>query len=385
MDSQRTIRHMGNIGAGLGRRRSLSERLHIDTPLLFALMVLIGFGLMVLYSATDGNPAEMRRQVIFIGLAIVMMFVVAQIDIRVMRRWAPWMYLGGLSMLVAVLFVGTKSNGAQRWLDFPGLPRFQPSEAMKVLLPLTLASYFSRRPIPPKFKHIFWGLVLMGMPTVLISMQPDLGTALLIAVSGVFVLLLSGLRWKLIFSALGVVILSGPAIWIFYMKDYQKQRVLTFINPESEPLGAGWNIIQSKTAIGAGGIDGKGWLNGVQSRLDFLPEGQTDFILAVLAEEFGLLGVLFLLALYIVIVGRGLYIGAVAQDMFSRLLAGSITLTFFVYVFVNIGMVTGLLPVVGVPLPMVSLGGTSIITLMIGFGILMSIHTHGKASLTSPI
>jgi len=215
---------------------------------------------------------------------------------------------------------------------------------------------------------------------VLIAMQPDLGTALLIAVSGIFVLLLSGISWKLVGSSLGVGVLSIPAMWIFYLKDYQQQRILTFLNPEKDPLGTGWNIIQSKTAIGSGGLYGKGWLNGVQSRLDFLPEGQTDFIVAVLAEEFGLAGVLFLLLLYLAIIARGLYIAGVSSDMFTRLLAGSITLTFFVYVFVNIGMVSGILPVVGVPLPMVSLGGTSIVTLMLGFGILMSIHNHGKTA-----
>jgi rod shape determining protein RodA len=218
--------------------------------------------------------------------------------------------------------------------------------------------------------------MILGLPAVLTAVQPDLGTALLIGVSGLFVLLLAGIRWKLVLSSVFMGILAIPALWTFYLQDYQKQRIHTFLDPESEPLGAGWNIIQSKTAIGSGGLYGKGWLNGVQSRLDFLPEGQTDFIVAVLAEEFGLVGVGFLLSLYIVIIGRGLYIAASTHDLFSRLMAGSISLTFFVYVFVNIGMVSGLLPVVGVPLPLVSLGGTSIITLMLGFGILMSIHTH---------
>jgi rod shape determining protein RodA len=371
---------ISNVGHGL-KRRSLWEKLHLDVPLLCALSVLIGFGLMVLYSALDGNLVEMRRQVIFICLALLIMFVVAQVDVRVMRRWAPWMYLGTLGLLVGVMFYGLSSKGAQRWIDFPGLPPFQPSEIMKVVLPLIIASYLSKRSIPPKFKHIFWALVLLALPAALIAIQPDFGTALLIAVSGVFVIMLAGIRWKLVFAAMALAIVSIVPIWMFYFSDIQKSRIVIFLNPESDPLGAGWNIIQSKTAIGSGGLYGKGWLNGVQSRLDFLPEGQTDFILAVMAEEFGLVGILFLLCLYIVIIGRGLYIGAVAQDTFSRLLAGSITLTFFVYVFVNMGMVTGILPVVGVPLPMVSLGGTSIVTLMTGFGILMSIHTHGKESL----
>ncbi len=380
MSSSAFVRQLSGDFNNLEKRQSIWEKLNLDLPLLFAIVVLTGFGLMVLYSATDGNQTDMRRQIIFIVLAFVVMFIVAQVDVRVMRRWAPLMYLGSLSLLVAVLFFGSTTNGAQRWLDLPGLPRFQPSEIMKLVLPLTLAAYFSRRPIPPRFKHIFWSLILLGLPAVLIAMEPDLGTALLIGVSGVFVLLLAGISWKLVGSAVGAGVLSIPAMWIFYLKDYQQQRILTFLNPEKDPLGTGWNIIQSKTAIGSGGLYGKGWLNGVQSRLDFLPEGQTDFIVAVLAEEFGLAGVLLLLVLYLAIIARGLYIAAVSNDMFTRLLAGSITLTFFVYVFVNIGMVSGILPVVGVPLPLVSLGGTSIVTLMLGFGILMSIHSHGKTA-----
>ena len=380
MSSSAFVKQLSGDFNNLEKRLSIWEKLNLDLPLLFAIVVLTGFGLMVLYSATDANQADMRRQIIFIVLAFIVMFIVAQVDVRVMRRWAPLMYVISLSLLVVVLFFGSTANGAQRWLDLPGLPRFQPSEIMKIVLPLTLAAYFSRRSIPPRFKHIFWSLVLVGLPAVLIAMQPDLGTALLIGVSGIFVLLLAGISWKLVGSAIGAGVLSIPAMWIFYLKDYQQQRILTFLNPEKDPLGAGWNIIQSKTAIGSGGLYGKGWLNGVQSRLDFLPEGQTDFIVAVLAEEFGLVGVMLLLVLYLAIIARGLYIAAVSNDMFTRLLAGSITLTFFVYVFVNIGMVSGILPVVGVPLPLVSLGGTSIVTLMLGFGILMSIHSHGKTA-----
>ena len=380
MSSSAFVKQLSGDFNNLEKRLSIWEKLNLDLPLLFAIVVLTGFGLMVLYSATDANQADMRRQIIFIVLAFIVMFIVAQVDVRVMRRWAPLMYVISLSLLVVVLFFGSTANGAQRWLDLPGLPRFQPSEIMKIVLPLTLAAYFSRRSIPPRFKHIFWSLVLVGLPAVLIAMQPDLGTALLIGVSGIFVLLLAGISWKLVGSAIGAGVLSSPAMWIFYLKDYQQQRILTFLNPEKDPLGAGWNIIQSKTAIGSGGLYGKGWLNGVQSRLDFLPEGQTDFIVAVLAEEFGLVGVMLLLVLYLAIISRGLYIAAVSNDMFTRLLAGSITLTFFVYIFVNIGMVSGILPVVGVPLPLVSLGGTSIVTLMLGFGILMSIHSHGKTA-----
>ena len=379
MNSQDFVRQMGFVGQDLGRRKSFWETFHIDFPLLVALMILLGFGLMVLYSATDGSLPQMQRQIAFIIASFFIMLAVAQVDVRILRLWAPWMYLGTMGLLIAVKFVGSTGGGAQRWLDLPLLPRFQPSEIMKVVLPLCIAGYFSRRAIPPRFKHVFWSLVLVMLPAALISIQPDLGTALLIAVSGLFVLLLAGIRWKLVFSFIGVAILSSPALWLFYMSDYQKQRIKTLLNPQSDPLGAGWNIIQSQTAIGSGGVNGKGWLNGVQSRLDFLPEGQTDFIVAVLAEEFGLVGMLFLLILYMAIIGRGLYIAAMARDTFSRLLAGSIILTFFVYVFVNIGMVSGILPVVGVPLPMVSLGGTAILTLMVGFGILMSINTHNKS------
>ncbi|MES2624880.1 MAG: rod shape-determining protein RodA [Pseudomonadota bacterium] len=376
MSIRDTNKQLGSLGVGLERRRSIWEKLHIDLPLLCVLLVLISFGLMVLYSATNGNIEDVRRQAVFIGMAFCGMFFVAQLDMRIVRLWVPWMYLFGLALLVAVLLMGDSAKGAQRWLDFPGLPRFQPSEIMKLVVPLSVATYLSTKLLPPNWGHVMVTMIILGVPAALTASQPDLGTALLIGVSGVFVLLLAGIRWKIVFSTLLMGILAIPALWMFYLQEYQKQRIHTFLDPESEPLGAGWNIIQSKTAIGSGGLYGKGWLNGVQSRLDFLPEGQTDFIVAVLAEEFGLVGVVFLLSLYIVIIGRGLYIAAATHDLFSRLMAGSISLTFFVYVFVNIGMVSGLLPVVGVPLPLVSLGGTSIITLMLGFGILMSIHTH---------
>lgn len=369
----------GSLGAGLERKRPWSERLHVDLPLLSALVILLGFGLMVLYSATNQNLPEVRRQVSFIGVAFIAMFTVAQFDVRWLKLWAPWMFLGGVMLLGAVLLFGEVTNGARRWIDLPGLPRFQPSEVMKILVPLTVASFLSRRVIPPTFLQLLACITIIGVPVVLVAIQPDLGTALLITVAGMFVLLLAGLRWKWVFLALTLAVVAAPALWVFYMDDYQKNRIHTFLDPEREPLGAGWNIIQSKTAIGSGGIYGKGWLNGVQSRLDYLPEGQTDFIVAVLAEEFGLVGIMFLLTLYIVIIGRALYIAGVAQNLFARLLAGSLTLTFFVYVFVNIGMVSGLLPVVGVPLPLVSLGGTSIISLMTGFGMLMSVHTHRTA------
>ena len=305
------------------------------------------------------------------------MLVTAQIPPIIYKRYAPFLYLIGLALLATVLWKGIDAKGAQRWLALPGLPRFQPSEIMKLAVPIMAAKYFSSRTVPATAQSLIGAFFILIVPTLLIAKQPDLGTSLLILSSGIFVVFLAGINWRLIFTGMGLGIAGAPALWLT-MHDYQKQRVLTFLSPERDPLGAGWNIIQSKTAIGSGGVSGKGWLEGTQSHLDFLPESSTDFIIAVLAEEFGLMGAAVLLTLYFFIIARGLIISLEAQDTFSRLLAGSITLTFFVYVFVNIGMVSGLLPVVGVPLPLVSVGGTSIVTLMAGFGILMSIQTHRR-------
>ena len=353
----------------------LSYRLHIDPILMGILFVFCSAGLVVLYSASSQNLNMVMRQSVYLLIGFVAMFVVAQIPPRLMLRLAPLAYIGGVALLVTVLVMGYGAKGAQRWISLPGF-RFQPSEIVKLVMPLTVAAWLCRKPLPPKMGDIIVSMVLIGIPVGLIAKQPDLGTSLLIGVSGVFVLLLGGLRWRLIGSA---VLLAVPAVWVLWshlMRDYQKQRVLTFLNPESDPWGAGWNIIQSKIAIGSGGLYGKGWLLGTQSHLDFLPESHTDFIIAVLAEEFGMVGVLVLLAGYALILGRGIFITLHAQNMFARLVAGSVTLTFFVYIFVNIGMVSGLLPVVGVPLPLVSRGGTSLVTLMAGFGVLMSVHTH---------
>jgi rod shape determining protein RodA len=279
--------------------------------------------------------------------------------------------------LVAVLLLGDVGKGAQRWLNL-GLFRFQPSEIMKIAVPMMIAWYLAEATLPPKRLSLLTAITILIVPTLLVAKQPDLGTALLIASAGVFVLLLAGLSWKLIFGSIVVLVSSLPLMWNYLLHGYQRQRVLTFINPENDPLGAGYHIIQSTIAIGSGGIYGKGWLNGTQSHLDFLPERSTDFIFAVFSEEFGFLGILVLLAIYGSIIVRGMVIANQAQDTFSRLLAGSLILTFFVYVFVNIGMVTGILPVVGVPLPLISYGGTSMVTLLAGFGILMSIQTHRK-------
>lgn len=357
--------------------RSWLNRLHIDGWLLLFLLCLMGVSLVVVYSASGQDMAMMERQLIRLCLALGVMFVLAQIPPDVYKRWALPLYLGGTLMLVIVLVAGDVGKGAQRWLDL-GFMRFQPSEVMKLAVPMMVAYYLARHPLPPTFMQLFKGLVLVLVPTLLIAKQPDLGTAILIAASGVFVLFLSGMRWRLVVAAIAAVGAFLPVLWFFLMKDYQRQRVLTFLNPESDPLGAGYHIIQSKIAIGSGGLWGKGWLHGTQSQLEFLPERHTDFIFAVLSEEFGLVGVSCLLLLYLAIITRGLYISTQAQTAFSRLLGGAIMLTFFVYVFVNIGMVSGMLPVVGVPLPLVSYGGTSMVTLMAGFGMLMAIHTHKR-------
>ena len=274
--------------------------------------------------------------------------------------------------------MGHTAMGATRWINIPGVIRFQPSEFMKIIMPATIAWYLARGSLPPRLKHICISLLLIGIPFVLVLKQPDLGTAMLILASGAFVLFMGGLRWRWISAAVAAAVPIAVAMWYFVLHDYQKRRIHTFLDPESDPLGSGWNIIQSKAAIGSGGVFGKGWLQGTQSHLDFLPESHTDFIIAVLGEEFGLVGICLLLMIYLVLIGRGLFITAQAQTLFGKLLAGSITMTFFVYVFVNIGMVSGLLPVVGVPLPFISYGGTSLVTLMTGFGVLMSVHTHRK-------
>ncbi|MBT4521284.1 MAG: rod shape-determining protein RodA [Halieaceae bacterium] len=350
-------------------------RLHIDVPLLILLLALTLIGLAVLYSASGEQMSAVVRQGRYFMLAYVVMMGAAQISLAQLARWAPWFYAAGIVFLVAVLFVGVGAKGAQRWLSIGGI-RFQPAEIMKLAVPLTIAWYLADRILPPRFRYIIVATLTIGLPALLIMRQPDLGTALLIAASGLFVLFMAGVGWRYIFGSVLLAVASAWPVWTFVLKGYQKQRILTMLNPESDKLGAGWNIIQSKTAIGSGGWSGKGWLHGTQSRLDFLPESHTDFIIAVLGEEFGLRGVLALLSIYLLILLRGFWIGIHAQSSFGQMVAGSITLTFFVYIFVNMGMVAGLLPVVGVPLPLISAGGTSIVTLMAGFGILMAISTE---------
>ena len=355
---------------------TILRKLHIDIPLFIGLFLACALSFLILYSASGQNVAVLIRQAARIGLAFVVMIVLAHINPRQFYRHSAMLYVVGVMLLIAVLVVGLVGKGAQRWLDL-GFFRFQPSEMIKITTPMMIAWYLSGIALPPKPKQLLMAGIMIIIPTVLIAKQPDLGTSLLVASSGAAVLFFAGLSWRFM-MATGLVLTSlAPVLWHF-MRDYQRGRVLTFLNPEADPMGKGYHIIQSKIAIGSGGIHGKGWLGSTQSNLDFLPESSTDFIFAVFAEEFGLSGCLGLLILYLLIISRCFYIAVQAQDAYNRLLAGSLTLTFFVYVFVNIGMVIGVLPVVGVPLPLISYGGTSMVTLLAGFGILMSIHTHRK-------
>ena len=357
-------------------RPGLWERLHLDGPLLVGILVLGTFGLLVLFSATEQDPGKEEAQVLRLALALIGMLMVAQIPPRILRGWSVPLYLIGVLMLVAVLLVGDIGKGAQRWLDL-GVLRFQPSELLKLAVPMMLAWFLSGRPLPPGALRILMGAASIAVPTLLIFKQPDLGTAILVVASGAMVLFLAGMSWRLIAALAALAGALAPVLW-YLMRDYQRQRVLTFLDPTTDPLGSGYHIIQSQIAIGSGGVYGKGWFNGTQSHLEFLPERTTDFIFAVLGEEWGLAGALVLMAIYLFIIWRGLYIATQARDTYGRLLAGGLTLIFFVYVFVNTGMVSGLLPVVGVPLPLVSYGGTSLVTIMAGFGMIMSIHTHKK-------
>ncbi|NMH67152.1 rod shape-determining protein RodA [Shewanella salipaludis] len=358
-------------------RKNIWLRLHIDLPLLIGILALMSFGLFVIYSASGEDLAMMDRQLLRMGLSLMIMFIVAQINPEVLKRWALPIYIAGVILLLGVHFFGETNKGAQRWLNL-GFMEFQPSELIKLAFPITMAWYISKFPLPPKKRYLTGAGIILLIPTLLIAKQPDLGTSILVAASGIFVLFLSGMSWAIVGTIAAAVLALLPILWFFLMHDYQRTRVLTLLNPEQDPLGAGYHIIQSKIAIGSGGLWGKGWLDGTQSQLEFIPERHTDFIFAVIGEEFGLIGSMLLLILYLYVIGRGLVIASRAQTSFARLLAGSIILTFFVYIFVNIGMVSGILPVVGVPLPLISYGGTSMLTLMTGFGILMSINTHRR-------
>lgn len=361
------------------RRRMAKIRwykIHLDKPLCLLLLTLGGIGLLILYSAADEQWRTVLGQGLRLVLGFILMLVVAQISPDRLHKIAPWLYGVGFFLLLIVLLIGKIGHGAARWLDF-GLLRFQPSEIMKLAMPMMLAYYLNDKPLPPR-RHELWvaAMLLLG-PMLLTAKEPDLGTAILIGASGFFVLVLAGLQLRLLVGGLGALAATLPLLW-YFLHHYQKERVLTFLHPERDPLGSGYNIIQSKIAIGSGGWLGKGWLHGTQSHLQFLPAHTTDFIFAVTSEEWGLVGNLLLIFLYFIILVRCLYISSQAQNTFSRLLSGSLSLSFFFSAFINMGMVVGILPAVGVPLPLVSYGGTSLLTLMLSFGIIMAIHTHRK-------
>jgi len=359
------------------QKQALLSKIHIDMPLLICILLLLAYSVFIMWSASGQDVGMMERKITQMVFGLFTLLLMAQIPPRTYESWAPYLYLICVVLLVLVDVFGQISKGARRWLDL-GFIRFQPSEIAKIAVPLMVARFMNRDLCPPSFKNTLIALILIFTPTLLVATQPDLGTAILIALSGLFVLFLAGMSWRLISVAVLLVAVFIPIFWFFLMHDYQHDRVMMLLDPEKDPLGAGYHIIQSKIAIGSGGLFGKGWLHGTQSQLEFLPERHTDFIFAVLAEELGLLGVLVLLVLYLSIIIRGLIIAARAQTTFGRVMIGALMLILFVYVFVNIGMVSGILPVVGVPLPLVSYGGSALIVLMAGFGIIMSIHSHRK-------
>ncbi|HWZ64970.1 MAG TPA: rod shape-determining protein RodA [Steroidobacteraceae bacterium] len=358
-----------------GAARVLFE-LKIDGPLVVGLGLISAFGLIVLYSASGQRVDVVVRTVLRLILGTVAMLLLARVNPNFLRRSTPWLFASGVLLLLIVAVAGHVGLGAQRWLKI-GFIRFQPSELMKIAVPMTCAWYLHDRPLPPSWVSLVALAGVILVPVGLVALEPDLGTAALIAVAGALVVVLAGLRLRVIVSMLALLAVCAWFGWSF-MHDYQRKRVLTFLNPQTDPLGAGYHIIQSQIAIGSGGVFGKGWMNGSQAQLEFLPERSTDFVFAVIGEEFGLLGLLLLLLLYLFVAGRAIYLATQTQDTFARLLAGSIALTFFIYVLINAGMVTGLLPVVGVPLPLVSYGGSSVVTLLAGFGILMALYSRRK-------
>jgi rod shape determining protein RodA len=351
--------------------------LQLDGPLLVGLALVAIYGLIVLYSASGQDTPTVLRAAVRLGIGAAAMLALAQLRPQQLRNAAPWIYGIGIALLLIVDTLGVIGKGAQRWLDL-GFIRFQPSEISKIAVPMLCAWYLHERPLPPSPLTLLTLIGIILIPAGLTAAQPDLGTAILITIAGFLVVIMAGLSvWYLV----GAAALAGIGAWLGWsliLRDYQRDRVLTFLDPETDPLGAGYHIIQSQIAIGSGGVFGKGWMNGSQSQLQYLPERHTDFIFAVIGEEFGLIGLLVLILLYLFVVSRALYLASQTQDTFARLLAASLALTFFVYIFINAGMVSGLLPVVGVPLPLVSYGGTSMVTLLAGFGILMALYSHRK-------
>lgn len=352
------------------------EALRIDSPLLVFIFLLAATGLLILFSASNQNTDVMLKQTVWLFLGFTVLFIFAYISPVVYQQLAPWVFIVGLLLLIFVLIFGNVDKGSHRWFNL-GFFHLQPSEIMKLAMPMMLAHYFSDKELPPKGIPLIVALLLLAFPMILTAKQPDLGTAIIIAISGLCILLLVGLNWQLICTFLSIGALSTPILWRF-MHTYQKERVLTLLNPERDPLGSGYHIIQSKIALGSGGLFGKGWLHGTQSHFQFLPAHATDFIFAVNGEELGFIGCLILLTILFAVFIRCFYISSQAQDTFTRLLSGSLSLTFILSALVNIGMVVGILPVVGIPLPLVSYGGSSVITTMAGFGMIMSIHTHRK-------
>lgn len=359
------------------QKKSLWHKFHIDLTLFILIISLLLYGIFVMWSASGQNYEIMQQKILQIIGGLLIMIFMAQIPPRIYEVWAPYIYSICLILLILVNIIGKIHKGAQRWLDF-GIMKFQPSEMIKISVLLMVAYYINRGQYPPSIRNVMMVLLLIGAPTILVLLQPDLGTAILTTSAGLFILFLSGISWKLITIITLLTCLFIPIFWFFFMHEYQRTRIFTLLHPENDPLGAGYHIIQSKIAIGSGGFIGKGWLHGTQSQLEFLPERHTDFIFSVIGEEFGFLGISILLLLYISLIFRGFFIAIHIQNMFGRLITGSFMLVLFMYIFVNIAMVSGLLPVVGVPLPFISYGGSSLLILMMGFGIIMSINGHKK-------
>ena len=370
----RFLRQSLRDGRSIKHDSSRWAKLHLDPWLLCFLVLNAVLGLMVVYSATAEDTGMVLRQATSFGVGFIVMLICAQIPPKVYQSMSPYLYGFGLFLLLLVLAIGEKRMGAKRWISLPGIGSMQPSEFMKFAMPLMMAWYFARKPFPPKFLQIIGALVLLMIPFVLVALQPDLNIGLIIP--GIFVLFLSGMSWRLILGALTAFAVAAPVLWMFFLQEYQKKRVLTLFDPESDALGAGWNIIQSKIAIGSGGWTGKGFTEGTQSHLGYLPEHHTDFIMSTYAEEFGFIGVFLLFSLFTAIIVRCMIIGLNCFHNFGRLYAGATGLTFFFFVFLNSGMVSGILPVTGDPLPLMSYGGTAVIAMLAGMGIVMSIHTH---------
>ena len=370
----RFLRQSLRDGRSIKHDSSRWAKLHLDPWLLCFLVLNAILGLMVVYSATAEDSGMVLRQATSFGVGFIVMLICAQIPPKAYQSMSPYLYAIGIFLLLLVLVISEKRMGAKRWISLPGIGSMQPSEFMKFAMPLMMAWYFARKPFPPKFLQIVGALILLLIPFALVGLQPDLNIGLIIP--GIFVLFLSGMSWRLIAGALTAFAIAAPVLWMFFLQEYQKKRVLTLFDPESDALGAGWNIIQSKIAIGSGGLMGKGYTEGTQSHLGYLPEHHTDFIMSTYAEEFGFIGVFLLFSLFTAIIVRCLIIGLNYFHNFGRLYAGAIGLTFFFFVFLNSGMVSGILPVTGDPLPLMSYGGTAVIAMLAGMGIVMSIHTH---------